>query len=252
MNNKCMNTPIGFFLLSFVLLNFTGCASNPGTPDLKSAASYNARLGAEYLRKGRMHLASEKLEKALEQDPGSAETHHYYALLQEALKQDKKAQQHFKKAISSTPNNPELNNNYGSFLCKQKHFDAAESYFMKAIQDPLYATPHFALTNAGVCAKEAGHLKRATEFLDKALKKQANFAPALYATAKLAYDQRDYSRAQAFLFRYKEVAGENAKSLALCKQIYTQLGEIKQADECSAKLLKHYPNSKEAVSLNEW
>ena len=236
------------FFFSFIT---TACSTNPvSKASPENAAKYNARLGAEYLRKGRTKLADEKLKKALEQNPQSAEAHHYYALLQQALKQDEKAREHFIKAIKYAPNNPEINNNYGSFLCKQKQFDAAESHFLRALKDPLYSTPAFALTNAGVCAHDAGKHSKAQSFLSKALEKQPNFAPALYATAKLAYDQRNYSRAQAFLFRYKEIAGESAKSLALCKQIHVQLGELKTADACSARLLKLYPNSKEAVSLN--
>lgn len=251
MNNNKIKRTSGFVLLLVFVLNVSGCATNPGkAPQPKSAASFNARLGAEYLRKGKMQLANEKLQKALQQDPESAEAHHYFALLQEALKQDDKAQTHFLRALKITPDDPQLNNNYGSFLCKQKKYRVAESHFLKASNDPLYPTPHFALTNAGVCAHEAGDLDKAELFLSKALKKQANFPPALYATAKLAYDLHDYSRAQAFLFRYNEVAGENAGSLVLCKKIHVQLGEIKKADECSAKLLKLFPNSKEAISLN--
>lgn len=244
---------LAIIIFSFTLLSLSGCATtingNP-TPKPKDAAKYNARLGAEYLRKGRMKLANEKLKKALEQNPRSADAHHYFAVLQQALGQKDKAQKHFSKAVKYSPDNPEINNNYGSFLCKQRKFTAAESHFLTAIKDPLYSTPAFALTNAGVCAHDAGELSKAESYLEKALKKRANFSPALYATAKLAYDQRNYARSQAFLFRYNEVMGENSKSLALCKQIHVQLGEIKKADECSAKLFKLYPNSKEAVSLN--
>ncbi len=251
MNNNSRILTLTTLLFSFLLLTITGCAtSSSAKPKPEKAAKYNALLGAEYLRKGRMKLANEKLEKALDQDPESAAAHHYYALLQEALKQNSKARKHFSKAIRYSPDNPEINNNYGSFLCKQKQFSAAESHFIKAIEDPLYSTPSFALTNAGICAHDAGRLDKADSFLAKALKKQPNFAPALYATAKLAYDQRNYSRAQAFLFRYNEIVRYSAKSLALCKQVHVQLGEIRKADECSAKLLKLYPNSKEAVSLN--
>ncbi|MEE9303766.1 MAG: type IV pilus biogenesis/stability protein PilW [Thiotrichaceae bacterium] len=248
MNNFHKLTLAIFF---FFMLTSTGCTTNSAIkPEPKKAAKYNALLGAEYLRKGRMKLANEKLTKALEQDPKSADAHHYYALLQEALKQNSKAKMHFSKAIKYSPDNPEINNNYGSFLCKQKQFSLAESHFIKAVKDPLYSTPAFALTNAGICAHDASNLGKAGIFLSKALKKQPNFAPALYATAKLAYDQRNYSRAQAFLFRYNEMAGHSAESLALCKQVHVQLGEIKIADNCSEKLLTLYPNSKEAASLN--
>ncbi len=251
MNHPIKHLTLTTLIFSFIAFTNTGCSSTPSkAPKPVKASSYNARLGAEYLRKGRMRLANEKLTKALEQNPKSADAHHYFAILQQSLKQNDKAKSHYLKAIKYSPNNPEINNNYGLFLCEQKQFTRAENYFLKALKDPLYATPAFALTNAGVCAGDAGNPTKAADFLSKALKKQPNFAPALYATAKLAYDQRDYPRSQAFLFRYNETAGENAKSLALCQKVHVQLGEIKTADKCSAKLLKLYPNSKEAVSLN--
>ena len=61
--------------LLILLLSLTACSSNKSkpTPKKSEAASYNARLGAEYTRKGRLNLANEKLLKALDQNPDSAE-----------------------------------------------------------------------------------------------------------------------------------------------------------------------------------
>jgi type IV pilus assembly protein PilF len=238
--------------LSAVLLLVlsTACSTTRPQPNPNSAANYNTKLGAEYLSKGRIQLANEKLSKAIEQNPNSADAHHYYALLQQHLKLPKKAQKHFKKALRIAINNPEINNNYGSFLCQQKHYAAAEGYFVTAFSDPLYKTPEYAYTNAGVCASDAGNFAKAKNYLHTALKKRANFPSALYAMAKLSYDSRQYSRAQAYLFRYTAITkNESAKSLKLCKLINTQLGEMKQADICTNKLLRSFPNSKEALQL---
>lgn len=225
-----------------------GCSTTP-QPKPEEAAGFNARLGAQYLQKGHLHLANEKLLKALEQDEYSPEANHYFALLQEQLKQNTIAKKHFERAISKKPKDPEINNNYGTFLCKMKDYSSAEKHFLRAIKDPLYRTPEFALTNAGVCAHESGHLSQAEDFLRQALKKKQNFPSALYAMAKLAYDRRDYARAQAFLFRYNGIAGQSAKSLSLCHTIHIQLGDVAKADECNNLLLEKFPNSSEALSL---
>ncbi|MCK5726213.1 MAG: type IV pilus biogenesis/stability protein PilW [Thiotrichaceae bacterium] len=241
-------------LLFFVALTFslatTGCTPTNTANKPESASRFNALLGAEYLKKGRLKLAHEKLSKAIEQNPRSANAHHYFAVLQQTLKQTELANQHFLTAIHLEPKNPEINNNYGSFLCKQKKYPQAEKHFDVAIKDPLYSTPYFALTNAGICAHDAGQLVKADNFLRSALKKQSNFAPALYALAKLAYDQHNFSHSQAFLFRYNEVAGNNAKTLNLCRLTSTQLGNTSQAEQCASKLLQQYPNSPEAISIN--
>lgn len=236
--------------ISFIL-GLTGCSTTaPTTTKPQSAARFNTLLGAEYIKKGRLKLAHEKLSKAIEQNPQYADAHHYFAILQQHLKQYDVARQHFQQAINLAPKNPALNNNYGSFLCKQGNYTEAEKYFTVAINDPLYNTPHFALTNAGVCAHEAGNKEKAEIYLRNALKKQSNFTPALYALAKLAYDQRDFSRSQAFLFRYNEIAGNSAKSLNLCRLTAIQMGNTSQSEQCASKLLQLYPNSQEAISIN--
>lgn len=247
-NNKPLTTTL-LLLPLFALLLLTGCSNSKPKPNPSSAANYNTKLGAEYLSKGRIQLASEKLSKAIKQDPDSADAHHYYALLQQYLKKPEKAQKHFRIALSINDSNPEINNNYGSFLCEQKRYALAEQYFSKAFTDPLYRTPEFAYTNAGICATSAGKLSKAENYLRIALKKRANFPSALYAMAKLSYDRHQYSRAQAYLFRYTAIKTENAQSLQLCKLIHTQLGDTKKADICTNKLLRFFPNSKEALQL---
>lgn len=248
------NKPLTTLLLLPLLALFfvTGCSNtNPNAkPSPNSAANYNTKLGAEYLSKGRIQLANEKLSKAIKQNPDSADAHHYYALLQQHLKESEKAQKHFRIALNIDDNSPEINNNYGSFLCEQKRYALAEQYFSKAFIDPLYRTPEYAYTNAGICATSAGEFSKAENYLRIALKKRANFPSALYAMAKLSYDSRQYSRAQAYLFRYTAIIKtENAKSLKLCRLIHTQLGETNKADICTNKLLRSFPNSKEALQL---
>ena len=72
------------------------------------ASNYNSDLGIRYLQKGRLNLANDKLLKALEQDPNSAQSNHYYALLQQKLGNTRKAETYFQKAINISPKNPEI------------------------------------------------------------------------------------------------------------------------------------------------
>jgi len=142
-----MNTTIitikSLTLLLVCITTLTGCAGNKSRPAPKKAeaASYNARLGAEYTRTGRLNLANEKLQKALEQNPRSGEAHHYYALLQQKLGQNHEADRYFRQAISLTPKDPQLLNNYGSHLCRNGNYQAASQHFLAALNDPLYTTP---------------------------------------------------------------------------------------------------------------
>ena len=222
-----------------LLLSLTACSSNKSkkpTAQKSQAASYNARLGAEYTRKGRLNLANEKLLKALDQNPQSADANHYYALLQQKLGLTQKADTYFRKALSITPKNPELLNNYGSYLCQNGQYQSASQHFMAAIKDPLYTTPEFAYTNAGICIKKSGDTTTAEQYFRKSLELKPTFASALYQMAKIKYEQGDYNRAQAFLQRYHERNPEVSDSLSLCIQINRRLGDLNAAGQCRSKL----------------
>ena len=221
-----------------LLLSLTACSSNKSkpTPKKSEAASYNARLGAEYTRKGRLNLANEKLLKALDQNPDSVEANHYYALLQQKLGLNKTAETYFRKAISISPNDPQLLNNYGSYLCQNGQYQSASQHFMAAIKDPLYTTPEFAYTNAGICIKKSGDVITAEKYFRKSLALKPNFASALYQMAKIKFEQGDYTRAQAFLQRYHERNPQVVESLSLCVQINSRLGDLNAAGQCKRKL----------------
>jgi len=227
-------------LTSFLalLLSLSACSSNKSKPDpdKNKASSYNARLGAEYTRKGRLVLANEKLLKALEQNPNSSDANHYYALLQQKLGLNQTADLHFRKAISITPKNPDLLNNYGSYLCQNGKYQSATQHFMAAINDPLYTTPEFAYTNAGICIKKSGDTATAEQYFRKSLQLKPTFASALYQMAKVKFEQGDYNRAQAFLQRYHERNQEVTESLSLCVKINRRLGDLNEASRCRSKL----------------
>lgn len=230
-----------------VVLGVSGCSSNKAKPQPIKAANYNAQLGAEYLRKGLLNMANDKLERALEQNYRSADAHHYYALLQQKLKRNELAKKHFLIALD-LKKSPELYNNYGSFLCKQKKFRSADRQFDNALSDPLYRTPEFAHANAGICASDAGNYVRAKDHFNKALARNPRFASPIMELAQLYYREGDFSRAQAYLFRYNDITGDTERSLGLCRDIHKKLGETAKAEECVSKLLSKFPHSKVLAS----
>jgi len=188
----------------FLLTSLTACTG--GVKDPK-AADYNSELGVRYLQQGRLKLADEKLRKSLAQNPNSAQSNHYFALLQERLGLNKKADFHFKKAIRVTPNDPDLRNNYGSFLCKTNRAQAAVNQFLAAIKNPLYSTPEFAYTNAGICLRQASKTNdaQAEKYFHLALEKKVSFPSALLELAKLYGDQGKRAKSQEYMSRYKNV-----------------------------------------------
>jgi len=240
---------INRFTVLFVVLLLSACTSSI---DSQKASDANAELGVRYLQQGRLKLANEKLLKSLSQNPNSVISNHYFALLQERLEQNQEANKYFQKAISLRPENPEIRNNYGSFLCKTSRPQAAVSQFLAAVKDPLYSTPEFAYTNAGICLRKASRTNdaQAETYFRLALKKRSSFPSALLQMAKLYQDRRNYPKAYAFMSRYESVGKSSPEALKLCATINVKMGDNAKAQSCRSTLLRLFPSSPEAEQIS--
>lgn len=247
-----MKTTTKTLLLIGLLSTLTACNQTKlNTSDKRKASGYHAQLGAGYLQSGRLELSKEHLERALKQNPRSVDAHHYYGLLRARLGNTPKADFHLQRAVKlDKKNTSALLNNYGSHLCKTGRIEAAVRAFNLAVKDPLYRTPEFAYTNAGICLKKQGDLTQAKDYFDKALSKNSKFPLALFQLAQLNHAQGENAKAQAFLYRYNEQASETPETLLLCHKINTALNEMHQARVCAVKLQSRFPTSKEATQIN--
>jgi len=233
---------IGILLLAG-FLQACVTAEPPGPTQDEKASAVNVQLGIGYLQQNNLELASEKLNKALRQDPNSAPAHNAYAILQERLRQNDKAEFHYKEATKLDPTDSQSANNYGTFLCRNGRERESEKYFLQALDNPLYSTPEFAYTNAAVCLLKIGESSKAKEYLRKALAFKSDFAPALVAMGGLLYEEQDFENAQIYIDRFHLLAPPSARSLSLSIRI--ALGENPNADvsKLVQRLGTDFPNS---------
>jgi len=220
-------------------------AVNPGQTQNEKASAVNVQLGIGYLQQNKLELASEKLTKALHQDPGSASAHNAYAILQDRLQQYELAEYHYKQATELDPKDSQAANNYGAFLCRHDREREAEKYFLQATRNPLYKTPEYAYTNAAICLKRIGKTEEALEYLRKALAAKSDFAAALLAMADTQFEAGDYESARLYIDRYHLVARPSAKSLWLAIQNTLQLDSRADVSELVQELRTQFPDSKE-------
>lgn len=240
-------------LLIFSVLGLCACAGSSTVREQQSAASsaasVNVQLGAGYMGQGKNELALAKLNRALEQDPKLPSAHYVIAILYERLGIIDKADMHYQRAVSLAPDDPEAHNNYGTFLCGQNRLKEADAQFLAAVKDPLYKTPEFAYTNAGVCALHVPDEAKAEQYFRKAVEANPQFGNALYELAQLNYNKKNYLPARAYLQRHLEAAPHSAAALWLGVRIERALGD-KSAVADYARLLKtNFPNSKEVELL---
>jgi type IV pilus assembly protein PilF len=216
----------------------------------QEAAQANVNLGVGYLRQGRPDLAVERLERAISQDPRSGIAHSTIAVAYDQLGRVEEAETHYQRATQLQPNDPSSANNYAVFLCRQSRWREAESYFRRAADNPRYATPEAALANAGGCARNAGDLIKAEQYLRAALDRDPRFADALEGMVELSYHNENYLQARAFLQRHREVQRANAALLWLCYQVEQELDNPAAAQRCGRQLREDFPDSAEVAQLN--
>jgi type IV pilus assembly protein PilF len=215
------------------------------------ASEINLELGVDYLRKGKLEPAKEKIDRALEQDPRNAKAHAAAGLLYDRMGDERKSESHFERAISLDAKNPEVRNNFATVLCQRGRYERGEKMALTAIAEPFYKTPEVALLNAGNCARGAGDLKRAETHYRSALDRRPRFAPVLYQMADMEFDQKNYLSAKAFLARYMEVARASPAGLWLAYRIERELGNAPAADGFARRLRNEFPTALETKELIE-
>jgi type IV pilus assembly protein PilF len=244
-----------FALLAGCLV-LQGCVTAGGNPTRavsdEEAAQANLNLGVAYLRQGRPDLALDRLERAVSQNPRLADAHSAIAIAYDQLGDNGLAEQHYRRAIQLEPNNPTSANSFGVFLCRNNRWSEAERHFRNAADNPRYATPAAALTNAGVCAHNAGQDTRAEQYFREALTRDPAFPDALIGMLELAFQQGNHLQARAFLQRYLDAAPVNPTVLWYCVHIERELGNTEGSNRCAAQLREQYPESADVVQLNQF
>jgi len=160
-----------------------------------------------------------------------------------------KAEQQYRESLELSPDNPQVENNYGAFLCKHGDYTQGMAYLKKAIARPLNNRKWYALTNAGRCEKRQGNSQQAERYFRSALQLQPEYPPALLEMLKISYQNGNYASARGFLQRYQGLVKDNAEILWYGWQIERALGHQQLAESYRRQLLEKFPNSEQALKV---
>jgi type IV pilus assembly protein PilF len=231
----------------------TAQAQSTATPPdpILEAGKINARLAIEYMKREQLQAASEKIEKALVQNPRDLSVQLAAGVVFERLLDTKRAEKHFRLALRADANSPEAQNSLGAFLCRHKEHTKGEEMFLKAANNPVYRTPEVAYTNAGVCARSAGELERAERYLRQALAVKSVYPETFVQLAGVAHDRGNHLQARAFIERFLATAPATADALLLGHQIEMALNDKAAAAVFSERLRKEFPDSVQLRVLDD-
>lgn len=230
-----------------------GCASDAEreatAAKLKKRVDIHTELGASYLAANQLDVAQQELEQALDLDSDNSQANHIMGLLQIRLKNDAKAERHFRRAVSEKPENPDARNSYGVFLCERGRLDEADEQFREAIRNPLYKMPEQASLNAGICQLKKPDKAAAARYFRTALQYNPQLSPALFNMARLSFEGGQMLSARGFMQRYFEVATDTPEVLLLAFRIERALGAKDAQASYALRLRGKFPDSAEARQL---
>ncbi|MEP6483275.1 MAG: type IV pilus biogenesis/stability protein PilW [Rudaea sp.] len=218
----------------------------------QEAARVRVQLGQRYMEQGKLEIAMENLQKALEYDPNYVDAHTVIGVLYERIGNAKAAEEHYAKAAQLAPKSGDANNNYGQFLCATGRYAQAQTYFANAMADPFYKTPDVLYTNAGSCLmKEGGtHLDDAAADFRKALEANPKNPVALFEMANVLYQKNDFFRARAFIQRFEALGKPDPGALLLARNIEVKLGHADSAHDYAQRLRESFPDSDQIRALD--
>ncbi len=249
-----------FWLLMFVL---AGCGGTPpvqqaseqavsqqaSNSEVRHRAKVHAELGALYLQDGRFGVALEEAKIATTADPTYAPGFNPMALVHMYLQERGPAEENFQKALRLAPNDPEVNNNYGWFLCTTDREKQGIEYFMVAVKNPLYTTPAKPLTNAGLCYLKQKDERNAEEFLVRSLRLDMNNPQALYALSEIYYRGGRLREARVRLGDLHKITEPNAQSTWLALLVERRLGDREAEARHAVQLRRRFQGSPEYDKL---
>lgn len=190
----------------------------------ENRARVHTELGLAYFQAGRMAVALDEGGVALAADPKYAPAYNLLGLVHMFLRETAKARMNFEKGLSLAPGDPEINNNYGWFLCQSGQVREALPYFMVAVKNPLYQTPTKPYFNAGLCALKIQDDEAAEDYFSKAVMADAQNVQAIYRLAELRYRHGKLFDAQRLIQEVLRISQPDPAAIWLALRIERKLG----------------------------
>ena len=242
-----MNRLIAMF---FSLALLAACSTTSDNSQAFKSAKVHTELAGLYYQRAQLGIALDELSQALKADSSYAPAYNVRGLVNMALREDKDAEEDFKRSLSLDDTNSDAHNNYGWFLCQHDRAKEAIPQFMAALKNPLYTTPGLAYLNAGLCSRKAGNIKDAEDFLQKALQVQPESTQVLFALADLNFANADYYSAKKYFASLSQKSDNlTAEQLWLGVRINRKIGDRNTEASYAMQLRNRFPDALETQML---
>lgn len=227
----------------------TGSFSSPVPKDARTRAKAHTELGSLYFQNGNLIVALEELTLAAAIDPEYATAFSTRGLILYYVKEYESAEKDFQRALSLEGRNPDINNNYGWFLCQTGKVKESIPYFERAHRNPLYQTPELAYLNQGACYIKLDELDLADDALRKSLRLMPENAQAFFHLANVSYKRGNFDAAKKHLSDAVRLVDPGPEMLWLFLRVERRLGNQSDEKSFAAQLRRKFPDSPEYQEL---
>ena len=217
--------------------------------DFQKRAQIRLQLAIGYFEQKQYPVALDEVKLALVADPNFVDAYSVRALIYMAMGETRLAEENFQTAMRLSPNNPDINNNYGWYLCQNDRVAQSIAYFDAALKNRSYQSPGKALNNAGMCSLKLGDLAAAERYLTQAFQLDPGNPSTNVNLAKTYYQKGDYTRARFYVGRATKDEAVSAETLWLAIRVEHKLGEKAVEASLATQLRRRHPNSAEYAAL---
>jgi type IV pilus assembly protein PilF len=253
----------GLVLVALLALTMAGCKTvtttvggvevpaNAGKTEAepRKRAEIRTELASNYYREGRLAIALEEAQRAVQVDSRYAPAHGLLGLIYMDLGDRREAEASFNRALRLEPDNSGILNNYGWFLCQNGRERESVEFFQRAAANRLYETPALAMRNAGVCLLKIKDLDGAERALRRALELDATDPITKFELARLYLRRNQPDRAGFYYGLLDPASRASAPGLWLGLRIARVNGDLRRERELASELNERFPTSAEASAL---
>ena len=240
-----------------------GCVGNPpadeamqspvsqqtAVGDARVRAKAHAELGMRYLGQNRLAVAVEEARMAIKADSSYPLGFNLLALLDMLLGENQAADDNFQQALRLAPADPDINNNYGWFLCQTGKQQRSIQYFVTAGRSALYPTPAKPLTNAGICSIASGDDKSAEDFLHRSQRLDPGNRDVQFLLANICYRGGRYDEAKRRIEELQAASASTAEATWLLLRIARKTGDREAESRYATQIRREFKNSQEYQQL---
>ncbi len=215
----------------------------------RERARIHTELAGAYYERGNLAVALEELRVAIAADPAYPPAYNVLALVHAELRENDQAQANFERALRLNAADPDVNHNYGWFLCQTNREEQSLRYFLAAVRNPLYATPQKSYTLAAGCALRKNREAEAQDFYERALRLDGNYVSAMIGLAKIRYKRGQLAESRTLVALYNKLVEPTAESLWLAVRVERKLGDKNAETNFASQLRRQFAGTPEYQEL---